>query len=102
MADIILNHRLGGEKESNPNLGGEESWTDYSGVASGMCTWNYDQFHPSSYERFDTGPFEDFPDVCHVTGNHEGAAGYDLIQWGKWLMDPANAGFDGGWRLDFV
>ncbi|WP_222847222.1 alpha-amylase family glycosyl hydrolase [Pontiella desulfatans] len=97
MADIVLNHRAGGGEEANPNLDGATTWTDFSGVASGRCTWRFDQFHPSSREQADAGPFEGFPDVCH-----SGTAGPDLIQWGRWLADPANAGFDGGWRLDYV
>lgn len=98
MADIVLNHRSGGKAEANPNLkNGVSSWTDFSGVASGKCIWRYDQFHPSSREKSDAGAFKDFPDVCH-----EGPAGEDLILWAKWLTDPVNAGFDGGWRLDYV
>lgn len=102
MADIVLNHRLGGESEKNPNLDGERSWTDFSDVASGKCTWRSDQFHPSSHEKEDPGVFSDFPDICHVTGSASGSAGYDLIQWGNWLTESSNAGFDGGWRLDYV
>ncbi|MEX0323241.1 MAG: alpha-amylase family glycosyl hydrolase [Puniceicoccaceae bacterium] len=101
MADIVLNHRSGGAWEINPNTG-SAYWTDFTGVASGMCTWNYDDFHPSSHELSDEGVFAGFPDVCHVTGNAPGDPYYDLIEWGNWLMDPTNAGFDGGWRLDFV
>ncbi len=102
MADIVLNHRVGGEAEFNSNLNGATTWTDFSGVASGKCTWRYDHFHPSSHAESDAGPFADFPDVCHVTGSQKGGAGDDLVQWGKWLREPANAGFDGGWRLDYV
>ncbi|MDF7823699.1 alpha-amylase family glycosyl hydrolase [Pontiellaceae bacterium B12227] len=102
MPDIVLNHRSGGQPEANPNLDGEKTWTDFSGVASGKCTWRYNQFHPSTSEESDAAPFEGYPDVCHVTGRREGSAGYDLVQWGNWLADSANAGFDGGWRLDYV
>lgn len=102
MADLVLNHRSGGEAESNPNLDGMESWTDFTGVKSRKCKWNYDQFHPSSSEWSDEAVFAEYPDVCHVTGNVKGSAGYDLIQWGNWLMDSSNAGFDGGWRFDYV
>ncbi len=100
MADMVLNHRSGGASEANPNTGGT-SYTDFSGVASGECTWHYNEFHPSTYEAFDPGAFEGFPDICHVTANLPGSANYDLIEWGNWLMDPANAGFDGGWRFDY-
>jgi alpha-amylase len=97
MADIVLNHRSGGGSESNPNLDGAKTWTDFRGVASGRATWRYDQFHPTAHHKADTGVFADFADVCHVS-----VAGQDLIEWGNWLIDPDNAGFDGGWRLDYV
>jgi alpha-amylase len=100
MADIVLNHRSGGGLESNPNTGGT-SYTDFRGVASGQATWQYNEFHPSTFEASDPGAFEGFPDICHVTGNQPGDPHYDLIEWGNWLMDPANAGFDGGWRFDY-
>jgi alpha-amylase len=101
LADLVLNHRGGGAAEFNPNLGGASSDTDFSGVASGMCTWHYNQFHPSTYEMIDEGTFGNYPDVCHVTGNTAGCAYYDLITWAKWLMNTNNAGFDGGWRFDY-
>ena len=97
MADIVLNHRSGGDAENNPRLDGARTWTDFSKVASGRCAWHFDQFHPSAKERSDAGSFGGFPDVCH-----EGVAGADLIEWGRWLADPAHAGFNGGWRLDYV
>ncbi len=100
MADLVLNHRSGGASESNPNTGGT-SYTDFGGVASGECTWNYNEFHPSTYEVSDPGTFPGFIDVCHVTANLPGSANYDLTEWGNWLMDPAHAGFDGGWRFDY-
>ncbi|MDF7823700.1 carbohydrate-binding protein [Pontiellaceae bacterium B12227] len=102
MADLVLNHRSGGMAESNPHLGGTNSWTDFSGVASGKCTWDYNQFHPSNYESSDEGSFGTYPDVCHVTGHSAGSAYYDLTEWGGWLQDSAHAGFDGGWRFDYV
>lgn len=93
IGDIVLNHRGGGELENNPNTG-SESYTDFSGVASGKCTWNYDAFHPSSYAQNDVGTFGGFPDVCHANSTVMN----DLIEWGLWLR---NVGFD-GWRLDYV
>ena len=102
MADIVLNHRSGGAGESNPNSGRANSWTDYSKVASGKCTWRYNEFHPSTAETFDEGIFGGMADVCYETGNTTGHPHYDLIQWGNWLKADANAGFDGGWRFDFI
>ncbi len=101
MADIVLNHRSGGAWEYNP-VSGESYWTDFTGVASGKCAWNYDDFHPSSRELSDEGSFGGFPDVCHVGSTAAGDPRFDLVEWGNWLMDPVNAGFDGGWRFDFV
>ena len=102
MADLVLNHRSGGTAEANPNLGGASSYTDFSGVRSGMCAWHYNQFHPSTFENSDEQSFGGMPDVCHVTGETLGCARYDQVQWAKWLMNTNNAGFDGGWRFDFA
>ena len=101
MADIVLNHRSGGKSESNPNTGGG-SWTDFSNTASGMCQWHYNEFHPSTSERADEGAFGGMPDNCYSTGNSPGHAYYDVLHWGQWLENPDNAGFDGGWRFDYV
>lgn len=101
LADVVLNHRSGGAWELNPN-NGQSYWTDFSAVASGRCTWNYDDFHPSSHEWSDEGVFAGFPDLCHAHRGVPGDPPYDLVEWGNWLMDTANAGFDGGWRFDFV
>jgi len=97
MADIVLNHRCGGASEYNPRTGGN-TWTDFRGVASGMCKWTNNMFHPSTYESYDEGTFADFPDVCHV----HPTVSNDLIQWGKWLRNFANPGFNGGWRFDMA
>lgn len=101
MVDIVLNHRSGGAWEVNPNTG-DAYWTDFTGVASGKAAWNYDDFHPSSLEVSDEGKFAGFPDVVHVASSGPGDPSYDFIEWGNWLMDPLNAGFDGGWRFDYV
>jgi alpha-amylase len=99
MADLVLNHRKGGANESNPNTGTTTA-TDFRGVASGKCTWRYNQFHPSTFELTDQGIFSNYPDVCHVTGTTAGSAYYDQIAWAQWLTNANNAGFDGGWRFD--
>ncbi len=102
MADMVLNHRSGGASENNANLSNASTYTNFGAVASGQCTWHYNQFHPSTYETNDDGVFGGFPDLCHAAGTAAGAPYYDLMAWGSWLTDPANAGFDGGWRFDYV
>jgi alpha-amylase len=93
IADVVINHRGGGELEHNPNTG-DYNYTDFGGVASRNCTWGYDAFHPSSYEAYDPGNFGGFPDVCHANATVID----DLTEWGNWL---AGLGF-GGWRFDYV
>ncbi len=101
MVDIILNHRSGGGSESNPNTGGS-TWTDFSGQASGFAKWHYNQFHPSTSEWWDEGAFGGYPDVCHVTGPAAGQPYGDFLSWSGWLTNGSNAGFNGGWRFDYV
>jgi len=98
MADIVLNHRAGAERqEANPRVGGA-TWTDFSSVASGRMAWHWDAFHPNSYCSWDNGTFGGALDVCH----HAGPAYNDFKDWLNWLKDPGNAGFTGGWRYDYV
>jgi alpha-amylase len=101
MADIVLNHRTGGDLEYNPNTS-SSTWTDFSHVASSTCLWHYNEFHPSTYEYSDEGTFGGYPDVCHVTPYSYGHAFYDQEHWVQWLQSTANAGFNGGWRFDDV
>jgi alpha-amylase len=97
MADIVLNHRSGGASEYNPNTGGN-TYTNFTTQASGFAKWRYNEFHPSAYEYSDPGAFGGFPDVCHASG----LAHDEQISWGNWLKTNANAGFNGGWRYDYV
>ncbi|HNW45430.1 MAG TPA: alpha-amylase family glycosyl hydrolase [Elusimicrobiales bacterium] len=98
MADIVLNHRSNAEKkEVNPRTGGE-TWTDFSSVASGKMNWHWDSFHPNSYCGGDESAYGGYLDVCHRSGR----AYNDFKEWLNWLKDPANAGFTGGWRYDYV
>ena len=99
MADIVLNHRAGGQKEFNENTK-LVSETDFSSVKSKMCRWKFNEFHPSTFQEKDNNFFKEYPDVCHATTWQEGSAGFDLIQWGKWLKD--DIGFTGGWRFDYA
>jgi alpha-amylase len=98
MADIVLNHRANAEKIERNFKTGTETWTDFSSVASGMMKWHWDAFHPNSYCGADSGSYGGYLDVCH----HAGPAYNDYKAWMKWLTQPENAGFTGGWRYDHV
>jgi len=96
LADIVLNHRSGGNSEANPYTGGT-SYTDFSAAASGMCLWHWNSFHPNYQEYSDEGTFGGYPDICYVSSPPYN----DMKAWLTWLKNPANAGFD-GWRYDYV
>ena len=95
MEDIVLNHRSGGASEYNPYTG-SNTWTDFSGVASGKAAWDYNSFHPNGVHSNDAGAFGGFSDVCYMTGQAYG----DMQTWMNWLQD--SVGFNGGWRFDYV
>ncbi|MDX2177616.1 MAG: alpha-amylase domain-containing protein [Candidatus Sumerlaeia bacterium] len=97
MADIVLNHRSGGASENNPNLG-YSTYTNFQYQMSGKALWHYNEFHPSSYWGYDEGAFGGYSDVCH----RNPFVWNDLKDWGNWLKVDANAGFNGGWRQDYV
>ena len=78
------------------------NWKKNKNVKSKKCLWNYNEFYPLKNQSNDLGRFNDFPDVSHLIASLKGTAGYDLIQWANWLKLPRNAGFDGGWRFDYV
>lgn len=96
IADIVLNHRDGGKLEKNP-VTGDNSWTDFSNVKSGMCVWHWDSFHPNHFCKRDNGKFGGFPDICYKSGK----SFHDIKIWLNWLKSKYNAGFD-GWRFDNV
>ncbi len=97
MADIVMNHRSGGNSEANPKTGGS-TWTAFNNTKSGKCQWHWDAFHPNNYCWNDEGVFGGYPDVCYVAG----PAYNDFKTWLNWLKSTANAGYTGGWRFDFV
>lgn len=101
MADIVLNHRSGGGSEYNSFVG-YNTWTNFATQASGKAQWHFGQFHPTSCESSDPGGFGGYPDVAHCTGNLVGQPYKDLADWGNWLKSNTNAGFNGGWRYDYV
>ncbi len=43
-ADIVLNHNSGGQSQANP-FTGTNTWTDFSGVASGKFQRSYHDFY---------------------------------------------------------
>lgn len=64
-ADIVINHNSGGQSEYNPYTG-SNTWTNFSGVASGKFTRNYSDFYKNDYGNNDEGSFGGFPDLCHA------------------------------------
>jgi alpha-amylase len=53
-ADIVINHNSGGQSEANPYTG-TNTWTNFSGVASGKFTRNYNDFYKNAYGNNDEG-----------------------------------------------
>ncbi|WPO91895.1 alpha-amylase [Chryseobacterium sp. HR92] len=97
-ADIVINHNSGGQSEANP-FTGTNTWTDFSGVASGKFQRNYNDFYKNSYGNNDEGAFGGFPDLCHANPH---------VQDWLWGRDDSVAKyyknvmkFD-GWRFDYV
>jgi alpha-amylase len=97
-ADIVLNHNSGGALESNQYTGGQ-TWTDFTGVASGLFKRTQHDFHSNWVHPNDLGAFGGFPDLCH-----------DVPFVQDWLWNNSNSvgkyyknvmGFD-GWRFDYV
>jgi alpha-amylase len=96
IADIVLNHRSGGQSEANGYTGGS-SYTSFNAVQSGLCKWHWYDFHPNFYEVSDEGTFGGYPDLTF----NSGAPYTDMKAWLNWLKNSVNAGFD-GWRYDYV
>ncbi|REC47922.1 alpha-amylase [Chryseobacterium pennipullorum] len=97
-ADIVINHNSGGQSEANPYTG-TNTWTNFSGVASGKFTRNYNDFYKNAYGNNDEGSFGGFPDLCHANPH---------VQDWLWGRDDSVAKyyknvmkFD-GWRFDYV
>ncbi len=93
ICDVVINHRVGGEFEINPYLGGELTPTNFMNVASGKLLMNYSHFWPNAYGSGDTKKYGTFPDISHKSPYVQS----ELIKWGLWLRD--NIGYD-GWRFD--
>ncbi len=97
IADIVINHNSGGEKEFN-NFEKKDTYTKYNPL-SNLFNRTKDHFHSNAIHNNDTKKFGDFPDLCH----HE-----PYVQ--DWLWKRSNSvakyykntmKFD-GWRFDFV
>jgi len=86
MADIVLNHRAG---------------TTSTSYASGKCTWSANKYHQYN-SHSDPGVFGGYLDVCYAQGDYVGSPYRDIKDWLNWLKSTSNAGFNGGWRWDYV
>jgi alpha-amylase len=64
-ADIVLNHNSGGQLENNPYTG-TQTYTDFSGVASGKFPRTSADFYKKAYANNDELVFGGFPDLAHV------------------------------------
>ncbi len=97
IADVVINHRSGGDLEWNPFVG-NYTWTDFSQVASGKYKAHYMDFHPDNYSYSDEGTFGGFPDIDHLV---------PFNQYWLWASNESYAaylrqvGFD-AWRFDYV
>ncbi len=93
IADIVINHNVGGALEYNPFT---QSYTptNFMNISSGKFPRNYTHFWPNpAYGQSDALAFGTFPDLIHANPYvHD-----SLIEWGKWLRDEI--GYD-GWRFD--
>lgn len=96
LADIVLNHMMGGRKEANPKTG-TRTWSAFS-YPHGKFQKDWRCFHPSNPHPDNGPPYhsKDFgEDFCHANPY----VATELQRWGDWLID--DVGFD-GFRLDFV
>ena len=53
-ADIVINHNSGGQSEANP-FTGTNTWTNFTGVASGKFKRTYNDFYKNSFGNNDEG-----------------------------------------------
>ncbi|WP_459210576.1 alpha-amylase [Aquimarina rhabdastrellae] len=97
IADIVINHNSGGDKELN-TFTGVEYYTKFDPL-SGKFPRTFDDFHANSNHQSDPAVFGGFPDLCHHQPN---------VQDWLWKKPESVAkyyknvmGFD-GWRFDFV
>jgi len=97
-ADIVLNHNSGGSSEANPYTG-TNTWTDFTGVASGLFKRNYESFYPNSTGAHDEDRFGDMPDLSHASPYVQDWFWKKPESVGQYYKNTLK--FD-GWRFDFV
>ncbi|RXM40285.1 alpha-amylase [Chryseobacterium sp. CH21] len=97
-ADIVINHNSGGQSEANP-FTGTNTWTNFSGVASGKFPRSYNDFYKNSYGNNDEGAFGGFPDLCHANPYVQDWLWGRDDSVGKYYKNVMK--FD-GWRFDYV
>ncbi len=82
IADIVANHRVGGELEYNPFVE-DETATNFMNISSGLLRMNYTHFWPNEYGTGDTLQYGDFPDISHANPEVQ----REMYDWGRWLRD---------------
>ena len=93
-ADLVLNHNNGGdEQETNP-IDNKVRWTKFK-PASKKFKRNWECFHPSVFEKWDSKEFGDMPDICH----RNPYVYAEMLELTRWMIE--DIGFD-GFRYDFV
>ncbi|WP_162032104.1 alpha-amylase [Chryseobacterium potabilaquae] len=97
-ADIVINHNSGGQLEKNP-FTGTDTWTNFSGIASGKFPRNYNDFYKNSHGTNDEGAFGGFPDLCHANPYVQDWLWGREDSVGKYYKNVMK--FD-GWRFDYV
>ncbi|MCQ9640824.1 alpha-amylase [Chryseobacterium sp. WG14] len=97
-ADIVINHNSGGQSEENPYTG-TNTWTNFSGVASGKFQRSYEDFYKNAYGNNDEGSFGGFPDLCHANPHVQDWLWGRDDSVGKYYKNVMK--FD-GWRFDYV
>lgn len=93
-ADLVINHNSGGDQEETNPIDNQKRWTKFL-PGSGKFARNWEDFHPSYYETFDGGTFDNMPDLCHRNPDVYSA----LVEYTRWLIETI--GFD-GFRYDYV
>ncbi|RMG26139.1 MAG: hypothetical protein D6732_21590 [Methanobacteriota archaeon] len=92
IADVVINHRVGGDLEYNP-FTQSETPTNFMNVASGRLRMNYTHFWPNQYGNGDAGQYGDFPDISHANPEVRQM----FLELAQWLT--TEIGYD-GFRFD--